>query len=52
MRELVIEAIYKLMDRSEMCYNTKPLQQMSNKDLLALYSEVLIDVETEEYDDE
>lgn len=52
MRNLVIEACYKLMEKSEIFYNVKPLEQMSNKDLLAFYSEVLIDVETEEYDDE
>jgi hypothetical protein len=51
-RELVIAAIYRLMDRSELIYNVKPLQQISNKELLALYSKILIDVETEEYDDE
>lgn len=52
MRELVIAAIYRLMDQSEIIYNVKPLQQISNKELLALYSKILIDVETEEYDDE
>ena len=52
MRDLVIAAIYRLMDRSELIYDVKPLQQISNKDLLALYSKILIDVETEEYDDE
>ena len=52
MRDLVIAAIYRLMDRSELIYDVKPLQQISNKELLALYSKILIDVETEEYDDE
>lgn len=51
MRELVIAACYKLMEESEIYYNVKPLQQLSNKDLLAFYSRILIDVETEEYDD-
>lgn len=52
MRDLVIAAIYRLMDRSELIYDVKPLQQISNKELLTLYSKILIDVETEEYDDE
>lgn len=52
MRNLVIEAIYRLMDRSPVLYDIKPLEQISNKDLLAFYSKLLIDVETEEYDDE
>ena len=52
MRNLVIEAIYRLMDRSPIIYDIKPLEQISNKDLLAFYSKILIDVETEEYDDE
>tara|TARA_B110000977_G_scaffold125413_1_gene160598 strand:- start:2850 stop:3008 length:159 start_codon:yes stop_codon:yes gene_type:complete len=51
-RDLVIAAIYRLMDRSELIYDVKPLQQISNKELLTLYSKILIDVETEEYDDE
>ena len=49
MRNLVIEAIYRLMEQSEVIYDVKPLQQISNKDLLDLYSKILIDVETEEY---
>ena len=49
MRNLVIEAIYRLMDRSPICYDIKPLEQISNKDLLAFYGKLLIDVETEEY---
>lgn len=52
MRNLVIDEIYRLLDRSPICYNIKPLQQWSNKDLLAFYSKLLIDDETEEYDDE
>lgn len=52
MRNLVIEAIYRLMGRSPIIYDIKPLEQISNKDLLTLYSKILIDVETEEYDDE
>ena len=51
MRNLVIDAIYRLMDRSPIIYDVKPLQQISNKDLLQLYSKILIDVETEEYDE-
>jgi hypothetical protein len=51
-RDLVIAAIYRLMDESDVVYDVKPLQQISNKELLALYSKILIDVETEEYDDE
>lgn len=51
MRELVIEACYKLMEISDIYYDVKPLHQLSNKDLLKFYSQVLIDVETEEYDD-
>ena len=51
MRNLVIEEILKLMQYSQINYNIKPWNQWSNKELLSFYSKLLIDVETEEYDE-
>jgi hypothetical protein len=49
MRNLVIEAIIKLMPYSQINYDIKPWNQWSNKELLLFYSKLLIDIETEEY---
>lgn len=51
MRNLVIEEILKLMQYSHINYDIKPWDQWSNRDLLSFYSKLLIDVETEEYDE-
>jgi len=48
-RNLVIEEILRLMKYSPINYNIKPWDQWSNKDLLAFYSKLLIEVETEEF---
>ena len=49
MRNLVIDEIVKLMKLVPICYDIKPWDQWSNRDLLEFYSKLLIDVETEEY---
>ena len=49
MRNLVIDAIHALLDQGSIHY-PKPLHQHSNKELLELYTTLLIEIETEEYD--
>jgi hypothetical protein len=52
MRNLVIDEILKLMQLVPICYDIKPWDQWSNRDLLEFYGDLRIDIETEEYDDE
>jgi hypothetical protein len=48
MRNLIIDEIVKLMQLVPICYDIKPWDQWSNRELLEFYSKLLIDVETEE----
>ena len=49
MRNLVIDAIHDLIE-STGAFHPYPLNQLSNRELLDLYSILLIESETEEYD--
>ena len=52
MRNLTISEIIRLLQMIPVCYNLKPWDQWSNRELLEFYGNLRIDIETEEYDDE
>lgn len=49
MRNYLIQEIHKLLDVVDM-YPQQPLHHRSNSELLQLYGELRIEIETEEYD--
>lgn len=49
MRNMVIQEIIKLLQQHPVCYDLKPWDQWSNRELLEFYGHLRIDIETEEY---
>jgi len=49
MRNLVIDEIIRLMQLIPICYDIRPWDQWSNKELLEFYGNLRIDLETEEF---